>query len=678
MFRTKKGVRPQLPERPEGSFARLGPDPLFDATVFAGHSLVVVRKSIQTLRSISVARRWRLIMTFAMLIHGFSLSGCGRRIAEEPTAASTLSPSTPAGSRPIGNSQGKPPTDQQAEVFARVERAESDVLNLTQQIKPLSQDILNLQFPVTSKPLFAERVDVIDLAPQEPRLQADQESDLALQVVQFAVSDAKVTQRPEDLSLWKPLISKVQFFDHAKFYIIDGDFAPDSEYVFNTKCGFAALARLTDGSVAELKGKIDVQWKRPVDSESRQWQIVHWKTKSLQAVKSPQTWFTDVLRSVVPDPQVLAQLNDSAHKRLAAYAIDQKCDCAEEIKNLITLAYQTIAVTDLNGDNWDDLFLSAYSGKCVYLENQRDGTLSNLAETRGLDIEGPVTAACFADFDNDGDIDAFFGKRDEPACYYENDNGTFALKETYDVKYVTSIASADYNKDGLLDVYFTTYDGVNQLRPFESSEEVTPESPAGWRVTNFYSLPNVLLTNRGKGKFARNHDNDPVVSIRRASFQSAWSDYDNDGYPDLYIANDFSPNVMLKNYGGKFVDVTNLTGTADVGFGMGASWGDYDNDGKQDLYVTNMYSKAGVRITSKLSGLLDETRKAARGNSLFHNEGTKFTKVSGSEPDELAVEQAGWSWGSQFVDINNDGFLDLHALSGYYTPPPRYQLPDDL
>lgn len=608
---------------------------------------------------------------------GYGVIGCGRQATNESSAApeADLSAAPPPQAQgPNGGSHA----DQQEAVFARVERAETDVLNLTQEIKALSKDILNLQLPVSGKPLFADRVEVLDLAPEEPHETKEQDSGLPLQEFKFEVAAAPRLQQRQELTLWDPLVSKVDYFEHAKFYIIDGDFAPDSEYVFHTDCGFAGLAKLDNGNVAELKGSIEIQWKRPVESETRDWRIVGWKTKYLKSLESPQTLFADVLKSVVSDAQVLSRLSDSVHKRLAAHAIENECDCAEEIKNLITLAYQSVAVVDINGDQWDDLFLTAYGGKCILLENQTDGTFRDVAPELGLDIDGPVTAACFADFDNDGDLDAFFGKRNEPACYYENQDGSFALQATYEVTFVTSLAVADYNDDGLLDVYLTTYDGVDQLQPAESDEQLTPESLADSRVTNLYSIPNVLLTNEGNGRFARLHDDDQAISIRRASYQAAWSDYDNDGDPDLYIANDFSPNVLLKNYNGKFVDVTTLTGTADVGFGMGVSWGDYDNDGKQDLYVTNMYSKAGIRITNKLSGLLGETRKAARGNSLFHNDGSKFSKVSGSEPPELLVEKAGWSWGSQFVDLNNDGFLDLHALSGYYTPPPRFQLPDDL
>ena len=128
----------------------------------------------------------------------------------------------------------------------------------------------------------------------------------------------------------------------------------------------------------------------------------------------------------------------------------------------------------------------------------------------------------------------------------------------------------------------------------------------------------------------------------------------------------------------RFTDVTAVTGTEDVGFGMGASWGDYDHDGRLDLYVSNMYSKAGRRITAALPQIDPRFRRMSRGNSLFRNQGEAFRQVSGTTPDSLQVEKAGWSWGGQLADFDNDGFLDVYALSGFYTVPQPFELPVDL
>ena len=109
---------------------------------------------------------------------------------------------------------------------------------------------------------------------------------------------------------------------------------------------------------------------------------------------------------------------------------------------------------------------------------------------------------------------------------------------------------------------------------------------------------------------------------------------------------------------------------------MGVSWGDYDNDGLQDLYVCNMYSKAGNRIMGKIPGLDPRIVMLAGGNSLFRNRGGHFRKVSGVEPPSLLVEKVGWAWGGQFADFDNDGFLDIYSLSGYYSAPPEIAIPE--
>ena len=111
---------------------------------------------------------------------------------------------------------------------------------------------------------------------------------------------------------------------------------------------------------------------------------------------------------------------------------------------------------------------------------------------------------------------------------------------------------------------------------------------------------------------------------------------------------------------------------------MGASWGDYDGDGALDLYVSNMYSKAGRRITAALPQLDSRIPQMSRGNSLFRNEGGVFRRVSSLEPPGLLVERAGWSWGGQFTDLDNDGYPDIHVLSGYFSAPEEFELPVDV
>jgi hypothetical protein len=176
------------------------------------------------------------------------------------------------------------------------------------------------------------------------------------------------------------------------------------------------------------------------------------------------------------------------------------------------------------------------------------------------------------------------------------------------------------------------------------------------------------MINRGDWSFERS-DKYSNLSVLRNTYQAGFSDIDLDGDPDLYLANDFSPNQLFENRGDLgFVDITEASGTSDFGFGMGVSWGDVDEDGLFDLYVSNMYSRAGRRMTRGVEGVDPRVEKAARGNSLFGNQHPEFQRRSGLD-EGWRVEQAGWAWGGQFLDINNNGLLDLYVPNGYYTAP---------
>ena len=182
--------------------------------------------------------------------------------------------------------------------------------------------------------------------------------------------------------------------------------------------------------------------------------------------------------------------------------------------------------------------------------------------------------------------------------------------------------------------------------------------------------PNVLLVNRGGGRFEPAPEN-RTVGVWQNSLQATWCDYNVDGRPDLFVANDWGLDVLFRNDGAAgFTDVTTKAGVTAYGFAMGASWGDYDNDGREDIYVSNMYSEAGRRITARIPELDPMFVESAAGNWLYHGEPDgKFKQVAGVKSPAMTVMNAGWSWGGCFTDFDNDGFLDLYVLSGYFTAP---------
>ncbi len=192
--------------------------------------------------------------------------------------------------------------------------------------------------------------------------------------------------------------------------------------------------------------------------------------------------------------------------------------------------------------------------------------------------------------------------------------------------------------------------------------------------------PNFLLHNEGDGRFVRPHRSAGLnKNNNRYSFACAWQDSHSSGFPDIYVANDFSRSNLYRNNGdGTFTDVSTEAHVEDVGAGMSASWSDIDNDGQPDVYAANMWSAAGQRITEQTlfhKGASEDIRafyrRHARGNSLYRNLGNgTFKNVS----DQAGVGMGRWSWGSDFWDFDHDGYSDLYVTNGYISGPNRSDL----
>ena len=533
--------------------------------------------------------------------------------------------------------------------------------------------------------------------------------------------------RPANTEIWSSLLSDVSYFDHAKFKIVRGDFTDSSKQDFETLVSFSARARMKSGHWGGMHGTLSITWFKEQSSlrlsvhedaqdsqneiEPTRWRISRWETKTFEVDLTEELWFQESLTEVLPRPADLQNLRRSQHhEETIQYYKDGRTRIPHRYFTTISANQKPgIAVADIDDDGDDDIFVTVRRGYCKLLENQGDGTFIENAAEHGLNVKNHCTSALFADFDNDGDADLMLGRSLLPTIYFVNEGrGQFRpVKSTNLPRLAISMSAADYDKDGLLDVYVCTYrpavlGGSSPSGGVTSDSKTWPDEFLAPDVAKVYyerhaksqesdplnafpnllnqlGPPNVLLRNLGNGQFAP-VDLPPEFDVWKNSLQATWSDYDEDGDPDLYVANDWAPDHLFRNDGeAGFTDVTKQAGTTKFGFAMGASWGDYDNDGDHDLYVTNMFSKAGMRITAQVSGLDPDYQESAAGNYLYQQQpGGSFDLVSGLEPPKLLVAKAGWAWGGQFADFNNDGWLDIYSINGYFSAPKEVATQMDL
>ena len=325
-----------------------------------------------------------------------------------------------------------------------------------------------------------------------------------------------------------------------------------------------------------------------------------------------------------------------------------------------------LAVADFDGDELDDLFVCQPGGLANRLFLRReDGTLQDVSAAAGLDVLDFTRAALALDFDGDGDRDLALstGTRVELLWNRLAQEGVLRFEpgEPLDAPGGTMLSAADADGDGDLDLYVCSY-----VLPYDGGAFPMPYHDAR------NGSPNRFYRNLGNGSFE-----DATVAVGldanndRFSLAASWEDFDDDGDPDLYVANDFGRNNLYRNDGGRFVDVAAEAGVEDLAAGMGVSWGDADGDGDMDLYVSNMDSSAGKRVTGQgrfqagaEAELRADLRRHALGNSLFWNEGNgRFREA----PRAAGAAKGRWAWGSVFLDFDNDGALDVFVPNGFLT-----------
>ena len=293
----------------------------------------------------------------------------------------------------------------------------------------------------------------------------------------------------------------------------------------------------------------------------------------------------------------------------------------------------------------------------------QDGDLkfTDITQRAGLIRKGWGMGVAVADFDNDGNLDLFVSGYGGNALYRNKGNCVFEdVTDKAGVRgggFATGAAWADYDRDGYVDLFVSRYVHVDM--------DKLP-APGSTKFCQFKSIPvqcgpwgmegetDLLYHNRGDGTFeevakkAGVDDPDKYYGL-----SATWSDYDNDGWPDLFVADDATPNHLYhNNHDGTFTDDAMVGGIAMNSEGqalgsMGVSWGDYDHSGRLSMFVTEF---------------------ADQPNTLYRNQGPHgFEDVAmQSRLGQASLPLVGW--GTAFFDMDNDGWLDLFVVNGHVYP----------
>lgn len=427
---------------------------------------------------------------------------------------------------------------------------------------------------------------------------------------------------------------------------------------WRTQVRYEAFAAAADARRQQI-ASWDVGWELTEAGHFDHPRIADIRQTAFHETQTAGPTFVDCLAGILPDDPALAEQMGQG----AMYWYGR----VDAVGETIFMGHNGLAVADVNGDDLDDLYVAMGSGlpNRLLLQNP-DGTMRDVsAEAGHVNWLDDTKGVLIVDIDNDGDQDLICAIGPSIVISLNDGAGKFRfsghrIRAGTDASFY-SLAAADYDLDGDLDLYACRYVkvgyGVSIPVPFHDANN---------------GPPNHLLRNDGNGSFT-DVTRDAGLGVNNARFSTActWFDYDRDGDPDLYVTNDFGRNNLYRNDGGRFVDVAAEAGVEDQAAGMGAAWSDADLDGDFDLYVSNMFSSAGRRVSyqQRFKAAADEQVKReiqhhSLGNTLFLQEaGGAFRDVS----DDAGVRIGRWAWGAKFVDFNNDGYEDIVSPNGFLT-----------
>jgi hypothetical protein len=310
------------------------------------------------------------------------------------------------------------------------------------------------------------------------------------------------------------------------------------------------------------------------------------------------------------------------------------------------------AAADFDNDGWVDIFATRLNSRPLLYRNLGNGTFQDVAVVSGFTSTLPANGPAWGDIDNDGDKDLYITSSGGTRfyLYVNNGNGTFTEQAIARgaaiagvTRYGQSAAFGDYDSDGYLDIHTNDWATDTSLSTSRLLRNLGAANPGYFEDVTVAAGLNVFRPSQTQGG---------GTDTNAYRYTSTFTDLDRDGHPDLAIAADFlTSQIFWDNGNGTFTDGTAAAGVGTDEDGMGSAIGDFDGDGRMDWFVSALVDVPG--------GFPDHS-----GNRLYRNNGDRtFT----DQTDLAGVRDSGWSWGTTFLDHDNDRDLDLFVTNGWDT-----------
>lgn len=366
-----------------------------------------------------------------------------------------------------------------------------------------------------------------------------------------------------------------------------------------------------------------------------------------------------------------------------------------------------LAWGDYDNDGDDDLFLVGAGAsmntpesrwpRSVLFENRGDGMFAEVAAFPEIRVRG--NGAAWGDFDGDGFLDLVVVGFDALRLF-RNDAGSGRFVRDMRLPdlpgFWTGVAWGDYDQDRRLDLYVCNYVDyrASEADRDRLSDQIGTAVPYTLNPASFAGGRNALFRQTAEGGFTNVAAALKVENPEGRSLGAVWHDFDQDGWLDLYVANDVSDNVYYRNVGGRFEDISHPAWVADHRSAMGLAVGDFDRDGDDDLHITHWVAQENAlfeNMWADLNGLSarPEVRRppattpvgAGSNPPVVPSQRIRFVDIA----DRVGLGQTALpyvGWGTEFVDLDHDGWLDLVVANGSTIeaegPGPRRLVPQEL